>query len=81
MLAQKVSQIGARAEHADAVNPHVLLARVIIYEANWRRAQPGISLQLSRDQLTGVSGADDDHLATAREEPAAAGALDQRAGN
>ena len=47
-------------EHAHAVDAQVLLARVVVEEADRRVAELRRALQLAEDQLAGVAGADDD---------------------
>ena len=78
VVADQVAQVVGRAEHADAVDAEVLLARVVVDEADRRVREQPVALHLAQDQLAGVAGADDQHLLAARDEPAAR-PLEQRA--
>ena len=72
------AELVGRAEHPDAVDAEVALARVVVDEADRRVGEPRVALHLADDELAGVAGADDEHLLAARDDPAF-GALDQRA--
>ena len=77
-VAEQVRQLVGRAEHADAVQAQVLLARVVVDEADRRVAEGGRAQHLLQHQLGGVAGADDDHLLAARDDRAALRPLDDR---
>ena len=77
-LAQERGELVRRAEHADAVEPEVLLARVVVDEPDRRVAERRVAQHLADDQLRRVAGADDDHLLAARDDRARGRALDQR---
>ena len=79
MLAQHVRQLVDRAEHADAHDPRVPLARVVVDEPDRRVVEHPRALHLLDDQAARVAGADDDHLLAARDHRQAAGPLDRRA--
>ena len=57
---------------------HVLLARIVVDEADRRVAEARGLQHLADDELPGVAGADDQRLPAAGDEPARAGPLDQR---
>ena len=78
-VSQHAAQLRGRPEHADAVDPEVLLARVVVEQADRRVAEVRRTLELAQDQLSRVAGADDDDLAPARHQAARRRALDQRA--
>ena len=73
------AQLVGRAEHADAVDAQVLLARVVVDQADRRVAELAVALHLPDHELARVAGADDQHLLAARDEPTGARALDHAA--
>ncbi len=77
-VAEDVRQLVARAEHADPVQAQVLLARVVVDQADRRVAEVGRAQDLLQHQLGGVARTDDDHLLAARHDRAALRALDDR---
>ena len=64
--------------HADPVQAKVLLARVVVDEADRRVAERRVSEHLAQDQLGGVSGADDEDLLAARDDRPGGRPLDDR---
>jgi hypothetical protein len=73
---QDARQAARRPEHLDARDPHALLARVVVHEADRSTPQLGVPPQLKRDLLAAVAGAHDQHLVRrALENRAARGAL------
>ena len=79
VLAEDPRQLLGRAEHAHVVQAQVLLARVVVDQADRRVAERRALQHLLDDQLRGVAGADDDHLLAARDEAAAGRPLHHRA--
>ena len=77
-VTEQVRQLVARAEHADPVHAEVLLARVVVDEADRRVAEAGRAQHLPQRQLGGVARADDDHLFAACHDRTALRALDDR---
>ena len=77
-VADDVREVGGRAEHADAVEAQVALARVVVEQADRRVAERRGALHLLHDELAGVAGADDDRLLAARHDPAGQRPLDDR---
>ena len=78
-VAEDAPQLGRRPEHAHAVDAQVLLARVVVEQADRRVAELRRALELAQDQLSGVARADDHDLAATRHEAAGRRPLDQRA--
>ena len=72
-------QLRGRPEHANAVETEVLLARIVVDQADRRVAEAGRALHLADDELGGVARTDDDHFLAARDEPGRVGPLDQAA--
>ena len=77
VVVQDSRQLVGRAEHAHALEPHVALLRVVVDQPDRREAR--LPLQLAHDELGRATGADDQHLAPARDQPERVGPLDQRA--
>ncbi len=78
-VAKQVRELVRRAEDTDPVQAQVLLARVVVDQADRRVAERRRAQHLAQHQLSGVTGADDDHLLTARDDRATLRALDDRA--
>jgi hypothetical protein len=74
-----VRQIVCRAEHADAVQADVLLARVVVDQADRRVAARRRLEHLADHELRCVTRSDDDDFLAARHERSRAGPLDQAA--
>jgi len=68
VVAQDVRQVLGCAEHAHAVDTEVLLAVVIVDQADRRVAELSVALQLADHELAGVAGADDQYLLAPRDE-------------
>ncbi len=66
------------AEDANAVEPEVLLARVVVHEPDGRVAERRVAQHLPEDQLGRVTGADDEHFLATRHERARGRSLDDR---
>ena len=64
-----------RAQHTDPVEPHVLLAGVVVDEPDRRVAELPALEHLADDELARVAGADDQRLLAARDEAAPPGPL------
>ena len=79
VVPQDVRQVVGRAEHADAVQADVLLARVVVDEADRRVAAGGRLEHLAHHELRGIARSDDDHFLAASDERSGAGPLDQAA--
>ena len=73
MLAEQAREVGGRAEHANALDAQVPLARVVVDDPDRRRAEDRFLLQLADDELARVAGADDHDLLAVRDEPPGAG--------
>src|SRR5919108_1708618 len=71
-------QISRRPEDTDAVEAKVALARIIVDETDRRVAEGPVLQDLLDDQLSRVSGPDDEDLLAARDKAAPARTLDQR---
>ena len=69
-----------RPQHADAVQAHALLARVVVHEADRRVAELVVLLHLADHEPSRVARADDEHLFPVRDQLARGGALEQRPG-
>ena len=67
-VAEQLRQLGGRAEHADPVQAQVLLARVVVDEADRRVAEARVAQHLADHELRRVAGADDEHLLAARDD-------------
>ena len=78
-VAEQLGELGGRAEHANAVQAQVLLARVVVDQTDRRVAERRILQHLAQDQLRGVAGADEHDLLAARDESAGRRPLDQGA--
>jgi len=76
-----VGEIVGRAEHADAVQADVLLAWVVVDEADRRVAAGGSLEHLADNELRGVARPHHDHFLPARNERCSARPLDQAAGD
>ncbi len=77
----QVRKVLRRPQYAHAVQAHVLLARVVVDEADRRIAERRALEHLADDQLAGVAGAYDERLLPAGDEPErAAWTLHERAG-
>ena len=76
---EDVRQLVGRPEHADAVQAQVLLARVVVDQADGRIAERRGTEHLLQDQLRRVAGADDDHFLAPRDDRPALWTLDDRA--
>ena len=79
VVAQDLGQLVGRAEDADPLDSVVLLARVVVDEADRRRSEAAVALELAHDQLPGVAGADHEHFVTACDETGSR-PFDQRPG-
>ncbi len=69
-LSQEAREILGRPEHAHAVQTEILLARVVVDQADRGVAERRRLQHLADDQLRGVSGADDEYLLPASDDPA-----------
>jgi len=78
VVAQQVRQVGGRAEHADAVDADVLLARVVIDEADRRVAELRVAVHLADRVARRFAGSDHEHLLAARDEAARRRPLEHR---
>ncbi len=74
-----VRQLVGRAEHPDPVQAQVLLARVVVDQADRGVAERRCAQHLLQHQLRGVARPDEDHLLAARDDRAALRPLDDRA--
>ena len=72
-------ELVGRAEHTDAVDAEVALARVVVDEADRRVGQPPVALHLADEQLPGVARTDDEHLLAARDDAAGGRSISERA--
>ncbi len=81
VVPQDVRQIGRRPEHPHALEAHVLLARIVVDEADRRVPERGGPPHLCEHQLPGAAGSDDDHLFAARDQAPRLGPLEHRAGD
>ena len=72
-------ELVGRAEDAHAVQPKILLARVVVDDPDRRVAEGARLLHLADHELAGVTGADDDHLLAACDEARRARPLEDRA--
>ena len=79
IVSKDVRKVGRRPEDTDAVQAKILLARIVVDEADRRVAERGCLQHLADDELGGVARADDDDLLAARDERGRAGTLDQAA--
>jgi hypothetical protein len=79
VVAEDVRQLLGRPEHADAVEPEVLLARIVVDHADRRVPERTRLLHLADDELARVARADDDHFLAARGEARCTGSLEDRA--
>ena len=79
VVPQDVRQVVCRAEHADAVQTDVLLARGVVDEADRRIAARGRLEHLADHELRRITRSNDDHLLAARHERRCAGPFDQAA--
>ena len=78
VLAEDPRQLVRRSEHAHVVQAEVLLARVVVDQADRRVAERRALQHLLDDQLRRVAGTDDDHLLAARDQPPAGRPLHHR---
>src|SRR6187431_2877962 len=78
VVAQQVGQVVGRPEHPDAVQPQVLLARVVVDEPRGRVAKVRVLEHLPEDQLARVTGSNDEDVAPARDQPPPARSLEDR---
>jgi hypothetical protein len=78
VLAQDARQLVDRPEHADAHDPRMPLARVVVDEPDRRVVEHSRPLHLLHDQASRVTRADDEHFLAARDH-GQAGPLDHRA--
>ncbi len=77
-VAQELGQLGGRPEDAHPVQTQVLLARVVVDEADRRVAERRVPQHLAQDQLRRVTRADDEHLLAARDDRPRGRTLDDR---
>src|SRR5918997_1586510 len=68
VVAENVGQLVGRSDDADAVDPEVLLARVVVDDPDRRVAELARPLHLPDHELARVPRADHDHLLAARNE-------------
>jgi hypothetical protein len=79
VVAQDVRQIVGRAEHANAVDTDVLLAGVVVDQADRRVAGRGRLEHLTDHELCRVTSPDHDHFLATSHERRCAGPLDEAA--
>ena len=77
VVVQDARQLVGRAEHADALQAHVALLRVVVDQADRRVAR--LALQLADHQLRRVPGAHDEHLSATLHQAERVRPLDERA--
>jgi hypothetical protein len=73
-----VLEVIGGAEHADAVEAEVALARIVVEQPDRRVSERRVALHLLHDELARVAGPDDDRLLAAADDPAGQGPLDER---
>ncbi len=73
-------EVGRLPLHAHALEPHALLAGVVVEQAGRRVAQRALLQHLAHHQLPGLAGADHQHLAPGRQQEAGARPLEDGAG-
>ena len=78
VVPEDVRQLVGRPEHADTVEPEVLLARIVVDDSDRRVAERARLLHLADHELSRVPGADDHDLLAAGDEARGAGSLEDR---